>query len=139
MLREWGPSGDWQVPRTEWKAAIEDTSTEKCRLYLERYQDVVMKDAERCLGSHAFIWGAHHERTQTWFGMPLPTGERTEAVNAMQFAWTGQWPANRAARIEDFRIGGRTAADNIDLRPGTVQKPVVRSVDPEGDPLTVRW
>ncbi|MCL6546567.1 MAG: hypothetical protein K6T61_15200 [Bryobacteraceae bacterium] len=60
VLTEWGPSGDWQVPRTEWKASIEETSTEKAQRYLERYQNVVLKDTERCLGSYAFIWGWRH-------------------------------------------------------------------------------
>jgi hypothetical protein len=71
--------------------------------------------------------------------MHLPTGERTEAVNVMQFLWTGKWPANRAPRIEDLRVDGRGAADSVYLKPGTVQKAVVRSADPESDPLTIRW
>lgn len=139
IVTEWGPSGWWQVPRTEWKAAIEQTSTEKAQLYFDRYQSVMVKDTEMCLGSYAFIWGAHHERTHTWFGMHLPSGERTEAVNVMQFHWTGEWPANRAPRIEDLRMDGRTAADNVYLTPGTVQSAVVHVTDPENDPLTIRW
>jgi len=139
IVTEWGPSGWWQVPRTEWKAAIEQTSTEKAQLYFDRYQSVMVKDTEMCLGSYAFIWGAHHERTHTWFGMHLPTGERTEAVNIMQFLWTGKWPANRAPRIEDLRINDRGVADSVYLKPGAVQKAVVRSADPERDPLSIRW
>jgi len=139
VLTEWGPSGDWQVPRTEWKASIEETSTEKAQRYLERYQNVVLKDTERCLGSYAFIWGWRHERTQTWYGMHLETGERTEAVNVMQFLWTGQWPANRAPRIEDLRIEGLRAQDNVYLKPGERYRATVRASDPDQDPIRYRW
>ena len=86
IVTEWGPSGDWQVPRTEWKASIEETSTEKAERYLERYQSVMLKDTERCLGSYVFIWQWRHERTQTWYGMFLESGERTEAVNLFSSA-----------------------------------------------------
>jgi len=139
VLTEWGPSGDWQVPRTEWKASIEESSSEKAQRYLERYQNVVLKDSERCLGSYAFIWGARHERTQTWYGMHLDTGERTEAVNVMQYVWTGRWPSNRAPRIESLRIDGRAAAENVYLKPGASHKALVRVADPENDPMRFRW
>ncbi|MGQ9635581.1 MAG: glycoside hydrolase family 2 TIM barrel-domain containing protein [Bryobacteraceae bacterium] len=139
VLTEWGPSGDWQVPRTEWKASIEETSTEKAQRFLERYQNVVLKDTERCLGSYAFIWGWRHERTQTWYGMHLETGERTEAVNVMQFLWTGHWPANRAPRIEDLRLEGRRAPDNVYLKPGERYRATVQASDPDQDPIRYRW
>lgn len=139
VLTEWGPSGDWQVPRTAWKASIEETSTEKAQRYLERYQNVVPKDTERCLGSYAFIWGWRHERTQTWYGMHLETGERTEAVNVMQFLWTGQWPANRAPRIADLRLEGRRAQDNVYLKPGERCRATVQASDPDQDPIRYRW
>jgi hypothetical protein len=139
IVTEWGPSGYWQVPSTEWKAAIEQTSTDKAQRYQERYESVMVKDSGLCLGSYAFIWGAHHERTHTWFGMHLPTGERTDAVNVMQYEWTGNWPANRAPRIAYLRIDGRLAADNVYLKPGEAHKASANLSDPESDALTIRW
>jgi len=139
VITEWGPSGDWQVPRTKWDAAIEETSTEKAERYLERYQNTMLKDAERCLGSYVFIWEWRMERTHTWYGMFLESGERTEAVNVMQYVWTGRWPANRAPRVDDLRIDGRAAADSIYLKPGSPHVATVKSKDPDGDPLAFRW
>ena len=139
VVTEWGPSGDWQVPRTEWKASIEETSTEKAQRYLERYQETMLKDPERCLGSYAFIWQWRHERTQTWYGMFLESGERTESVNAMQFLWTGKWPANRAPRVEGLAIDGRMAGDNVYLKPGSSHTATLKVDDPDGDRLTYRW
>jgi len=139
VITEWGPSGDWQVPKTRWKAAIEETSTEKAERYLERYQNTVLKDTERCLGSYVFMWQWRHERTQTWYGMFLETGERTEAVNVMQFLWTGRWPADRAPRLEPVRIDGRVATDNVALEPGSAHAASVKAEDPEGDRLSFRW
>ena len=139
VVTEWGPSGDWAVPRIEWKAAIEETSTEKAQLILENYRNVMLKDAERCLGSYVFIWLWRFERTHTWYGMFLESGERTEAVNVMQYVWTGHWPANRAPRIEQLAIDGKLAADNIYMKPGDRHTATLKVRDPEGDPVTLRW
>ena len=139
VITEWGPSGDWQVPRTAWKAAIEETSTEKAERYRERYQGTMLQDTERCLGSYAFIWGWRHERTHTWYGMFLESGERTEAVNVMQYLWTGRWPANRAPRIGQLAVDGQTAAANVYVKPASQHTAVLQVTDPEGDPVTLRW
>ncbi|MBZ5585525.1 MAG: hypothetical protein LAQ30_25670 [Acidobacteriia bacterium] len=139
IVTEWGPSGDWQVPRTEWKASIEETSTEKAQRYLERYQNTMQKDAERCLGSYVFLWQWRQERTHTWYGMFLESGERTEAVNVMQYLWTGQWPANRAPRIDALSIDGQPAAANVYVKTGSEHNAALKIADPEGDPLTLRW
>jgi hypothetical protein len=139
VVTEWGPSGDWQVARTAWKAAIEESSTEKAQRYLERYQNTMLKDTERCLGSYVFIWQWRQERTHTWYGMFLESGERTESVNVMQYVWTGQWPANRAPRVEGLAIDGKLAADNVYLKPGSRHSATLKARDPENDPLTIRW
>lgn len=139
VITEWGPSGDWQVPRTKWGASIEETSTEKAQRYLERYQNTMLKDADRCLGSYVFIWQWRHERTHTWYGMFLESGERTEAVNVMQYLWTRQWPANRAPRVEVPLVNGRAAKDNVHLKPGSAHTAIIKAEDPDGDPLTFKW
>ena len=139
VVTEWGPSGDWQVARTRWKAAIEETSTEKAQRYLERYQNTVLKDTERCLGSYVFMWTTRRERTHTWYGMFLPTGQRTEAVNVMEYVWSGRWPANRAPRVEPLRIDAKEARENVTVKPGSLHKATVAAKDPDGDTLTLRW
>ncbi len=139
VVTEWGPSGDWQVPRTEWKASIEETSTEKAQRYLERYQNTILKDAGRCLGSYVFIWQWRQERTHTWYGMFLESGERTESVNVMQYVWAGQWPANLAPRVEELTIDGRPASGDAYLKPGGSHTATLKVRDPEGDPLTLKW
>jgi hypothetical protein len=139
VVTEWGPSGDWQVRTTAWKAAIEETGTEKAQRYLERYTNVMLKDSERCLGSYVFIWQWRHERTQTWYGMFLESGERTEAVNVMQYLWSGIWPANRAPRVEPVRIDGKGAEDSVVLKPGSRHHATLTAHDPDNDALAFEW
>ena len=139
VVTEWGPSGDWQVPRTAWDASIEETSAEKAERYLERYQNAILKDAGRCLGAYVFIWNWRHERTQTWYGMFMESGERTEAVNVMQYVWSGSWTANRALRIGQITIDGKQAQDNVYLQPGSEHQASLRISDPDGDPIALRW
>ena len=139
VVTEWGPSGDWQVPRTAWKAAIEESSSEKADHFLERYQNAISRDTQRCLGSYVFIWNSRQERTHTWYGMFLESGERTEAVIAMQYLWTGCWPPNRAPRIEGLTVDGKTARDDVTLVGGTEHDAVVVVKDPDTDPILLRW
>ena len=141
LVTEWGPSGDWQVKRTAWGASIEESSTEKAQLQIDRYRNAILADSERCLGSYVFIWHDRHERTETWYGMFLESGERTERVNAMQYLWTGQWPAKRAPVIEALTIDGKLAASSVYLKPGSSHTATlqVRARDPKGDPLVLRW
>ncbi len=99
LVTEFGPRGHWQVPKTAWRMPIEDTSTEKAEFYVKAYRHAI-QGRPQCLGSYTFLWtGRHHEKTHTWYPMFLPDGSPTGAVDAMTFAWTGQWPANRCPRI----------------------------------------
>lgn len=71
--------------------------------------------------------------------MHLATGERTEAVNVMRYHWKGAWPGSRAPRIEELRIDGRGAADNVPLKPGAVHKASARMEDAGKGRLAFRW
>jgi hypothetical protein len=139
VVTEWGPSGDWQVPQTSWKASIEETSTEKAQRYHDRYRNVMLKDTELCLGSYVFIWQWRKERTQSWYGMFLESGERTEAVNVMQFLWSGSWPGNRAPRVTPLRIDGKAAAENVVLEASTLHDAMVEVEDPDRDATSIEW
>jgi hypothetical protein len=139
VLTEWGPSGDWQTLRTKWGAAIEETSSEKAARFVQRYQNAILKDAGRCLGSYAFIWQWRHERTHTWYGMFLESGERTETVGALEYLWSGRRSVNRAPSVGLLRIDGKEASDNVYLKPGSPHTAAIEATDPEGDSLAFAW
>jgi hypothetical protein len=135
VITEFGPPGPWEVRKTGWGAPVEPTSTEKARTYLAHHSSSIAAQRGRCLGSYAFLWGHKQEATATWFGMFLPSGERLGAVDAMTFAWTDRWPANRAPELNAFTTEAREA----ELTPGTTFIVRLDATDPEGDPLIVRW
>jgi len=118
IVTEWGPTGHWETPRTEWDVAIEETSTVKAKLYKDRYQASIDSDTEKCLGSYVFLWGQKQERTHTWYGMFMENGDPIEVVDSMQYNWTGKWPEERSPGINDYQLDGKTAYDNIYLTPG---------------------
>lgn len=89
LLTEFGPTGHWEVRQTPWGAPIEPGTRDKFRSYLNTHRDVMTRAAGRCLGTFAFLWGHKQEVTPTWYGMFLPSGEKTPAVDAMTLAWTG--------------------------------------------------
>lgn len=138
-VTEWGPSGHWQVPRTKWGVVIEETSTEKARVYKERYEKVILDDPW-CVGSYVFLWTSNRqERTHTWYNMFHDNGTEKEAVQIMQYEWTGQWPENRAPHIDSVQIDGMNALDNINVAAETLHYARVFASDPDVDKLTIEW
>jgi hypothetical protein len=139
MVTEWGATGHWEVARTGWDVAIEQTSSEKAEAFIERYQEAIVVDPVNCLGSYVFLWAQKQERTPTWYGMFLENGNVTETVDAMHYLWTGKWPVNRCPTITSFVMDEKTAYDNIKLKAGEQSRVAVLARDFENDPLTYRW
>ncbi|MDR7192379.1 hypothetical protein J2W68_001087 [Luteimonas terrae] len=139
VVTEWGPTGHWESPLTSWAAPIEDDASRKAALLVDRYTRIIEADAAQGLGSYVFLWGQKQERTPTWYGLFLSSGESTPGVDAMQQLWTGRWPQNRAPEIAPLRIDGRLAIDSVVLAPDAEHRAQVVARDPDGDPLTYRW
>jgi hypothetical protein len=139
LVTEWGATGHWEGGNTAWGAPIENDSTVKADHYLQRFNVAIRPDQSLCLGSFVFLWGQKQERTPTWYGMFLETGEATAAVDVMQFLWTGQWPANRCPRLEGIWLDGRTAHQNVRLAPGQSCVAKLAASDANGDTLAFSW
>jgi len=139
MVTEWGATGHWEVARTEWDVAIEQTSREKAEAFIERYNIAIKSDPVNCMGSYVFLWAQKQERTPTWYGMFLANGNVTETVDAMQYIWTGAWPENRCPTLESFMLDNRIAYDNIRLKAGDSYAAAVHAKDYENDPVIYRW
>jgi hypothetical protein len=134
-VTEFGPNGPWELPKTEWKAGFEQTSTEKASQYRAAYENTIYGQPGWCLGSFAFLWGDKQEETPTWFGMFLPSVERTEAVDVATKFWTGKEPENRCPRISAFETSLRGKVINK----GDTFSASVSATDPDGDKLTYVW
>jgi hypothetical protein len=114
QITEWGPTGHWESPETVWGRPFEPSSTQKANDILRRYEDIILSDAKRCLGAYIFLWGQKQERTPTWYGMFLETGERTEAVEVMQKVWTGHLPKHNAPKIQSLLLNQKEAPASIE-------------------------
>lgn len=139
IVTEWGATGHWECGKTEWGAPIENDSTVKAHLYETRYEAVIIANTRQCLGSYAFLWGNKQERTPTWYGVFLDSGERTESVDVLQHLWTGQWPAKRSPQIQGAWLNGQTAVQNVRLSAGKTYTAKVMASDPENAPLVYSW
>ena len=139
LITEWGNDGSWQVKKTKWGAPIEATTSEVAELMIERYRDPILKDEARCLGSYAFFWEQAPWRTPTWYSPYLDSGDRLEAVNALQHLWRGQWPANRAPQISPMTINGKRSGESVEVSPDSENEAVVTVKDREGDALNYFW
>jgi hypothetical protein len=139
LVTEWGPTGHWESARTAWGAPMEEDSSTKAGRLRERYQRYIETDTRQCLGSYVFLWGDKQERTPTWYGLFLASGEATPGVDAMQFVWTGSWPGNRSPTITPIELDGQRAERSVVLRPGGDYRAQVQAEDPDHDPLVYRW
>ncbi|MFN3405197.1 MAG: carbohydrate-binding protein [Cytophagaceae bacterium] len=138
MVTEYGPIGHWAVPTTAWGAPIEQTSTEKATMY-QNNNNVISGDRAMCLGSFAFKWGHKQERTITWYSMHLKSGEETPTVDAMEYFWSGRWPANRGPVVQSITFDGKIANQSISLGAGYSFTATAPATDREGDRLTYEW
>ncbi|MDZ7743166.1 MAG: glycoside hydrolase family 2 TIM barrel-domain containing protein [Bacteroidota bacterium] len=139
IITEWGATGHWEVARTEWDRPIEQTSHEKAMAYKKRYEKVIEANPDQCLGSYVFLWGQKQERTPTWYGIFLETGEETEAVDVMHYVWNKRWPENKVPILDSLRLNGLSAYDNVYLEKGQQATAKAFITEPDDDPLQYRW
>jgi hypothetical protein len=135
IVTEFGPMGPWESQKTPWGAALEKTSTEKAAFYRQNVKSSIASHPGWCLGSFAFLWGDKQEETPTWFGMYLPSGERTEAVDVMAEHWTGKPPTDRVPRISSFNL----SIAQREVAAGEDASAEVLATDESVSPLTYRW
>ncbi len=138
ILGEWGTMGHWEVTQTSWNEPIELNSHKKALLYKKGYEEYILTDPH-CLGGYVFFWGAKQERTPTWYGMFLPTGEKTESVDVVCKLWRGQLPENRSPVLDSLRIDGKNAYANLMVKPASNHTAQVWVHDPDQDALQIKW
>ena len=139
MVTEWGATGHWEVPLTDWEAPIEEHSSTKAANYMKRYKGGIESDSLQCIGSYVFLWGNKQERTPTWYGIFLEDGQETESVDVMHYIWNGQWPENRTPQIEAYTLDGKTAYESVRLEAGQTYTALAEISDPEDDALSYSW
>ena len=135
VVTEFGPNGPWEMKKTAWGAALEPTSAEKADKYFRDYQHSIAGNAAQCVGSYAFLWGNKQEETHTWFGMFLPSGERTQAVDVMIKAWTGKSAKNSAPILSGFTFNKA----GLEFPAGEDLVATASVTDPDSDPLIYKW
>ncbi len=135
MLGEFGVEGTWEVATTSWDAPVEPDPSTKAAQYYTTYTMDRDNNAGRSLGSYAFFWGHKHEATATWFGMFLPSGEKLPTVDAMAYAWSGEWPDNRAPKLQ--ALESPVAFKKV--APGSLSYAAADILDREGDELRYVW
>lgn len=134
---EWGVLGHWESGQTPWGAPYEPTSSQKADFLRDVYDAAIQPTlGESCLGSFAFLWGHKQEKTATWYGLLLPTGETTERVDVLSAYWTGTAPSNLAPRVKGIELSD---VNPHGIRPGEDIRVQVITRDPDGDDLDVEW
>lgn len=134
---EWGVLGHWESGNTPWGAPYEPSSGAKADFLRDVYTQAIEPNlGKTCLGSFAFLWGHKQEKTATWYGLLLPSGEKTERVDVLSTMWTGKVPEQLAPRVERIEMlkgnpMGLRVAQEISLR--------VLAHDPDNDELDIEW
>jgi hypothetical protein len=146
LVTEWGVTGHWEADRTSWGRPIEPSSAVKAVMVQAHYRDHIIGNKDRCLGSYVFLWGQKQERTPTWYSMlihGLPGAEEEDlfcpTVDAMEFNWSGKWPAPRAPEVSGLRLNGRDAHGDLSLAPGAAICAEVDAGNPDAEGLAFVW
>jgi len=138
-VSEWGATGHWESPLTDWKRPVEANSSDKALSYKERYINYIAADTAQCIGSFVFLWGQKQERTPTWYGVFLENGLPMGAAQVMQQVWTGESVKHLAPVVSALTIEGLSAADSVHLKQDKFYSAEV-SVDKQTDQaLSYRW
>lgn len=140
LVTEFGPRGHWEVPATAWGREIEEPSAVKATGLMERIQKGIVSDSSGLnLGGLAFLWGQKQERTPTWYGMFIKSGEATAAIDELTRYWSGSYPEIRAPKVDSLKLADKNAVDNIYLKPEAKCTAKVFASDPNNFPLTFKW
>ena len=135
VMTEYGPLGYWEVDHTPWGAEIEQTPEQKAAFYKRSHIESVTAAPDRCLGGYVFKWGHKQERTDTWFSMLLPGGERTPSADVMIELWSGEPVNNQAPVVTDIRTDLKLAR----VEGGVLFDAAVVVSDAESDAISVEW
>lgn len=107
LISEWGPTGHWEVAKTQWGAPIEQTSEEKADVYRNRYEKhIAANKSDGLIGSYVFLWGQKQETTETWYGLFDNQGRATRPLDMMELNWTGSLPADETPILESLTLSG---------------------------------
>lgn len=139
MITEWGPTGHWEILKTMWGTSVEQTSTEKAATYRERYEKYIGAYPQQCIGSFAFLWGQKQEYTSTWYGLFTEDGKPTEAIDELQYSFTGSYPENRAPTIDSIHFAEKNQILDLVLDPGSKQTVQLFASDKNKDVLNYNW
>ena len=140
MITEYGPLGHWEMPSTKWGREIEEPSGLKAQGMERRMQGSVIDDPTgKLLGSFAFLWGHKQERTPTWYGLFLDSGEKTASVDELTRVWSGHYPPNRAPSAWSISLNDQVPGANVTVRAGDSLLALAKVTDPENDELIVSW
>ncbi|ANQ50875.2 hypothetical protein MY04_3524 [Flammeovirga sp. MY04] len=140
IISEYGPLGHWERPSTSWNREIEETSKEKSEGLTQRIQSGFIENTNPLfLGGFAFLWGQKQERTPTWYGMFLPTGECDARVDVLTEYWSGKVPNNYAPLVSSITLNDKYATDNIIIKEAETCAVNIDVTDPDNDPLQYKW
>ncbi|WP_158286416.1 glycoside hydrolase family 2 TIM barrel-domain containing protein [Chitinophaga sp. S165] len=139
LITEWGIYSPQESVNTAWGVPIEPTSTKKAAQYREMYTRDLPVDNPRFLGALTFYWGQKEEVTPTWYSILDDSGGATAMVREMQSLWTGATQLREPPELEYMLVNGKGAADNIIMKPGTMQTAEVRMIDPLTKGLRIVW
>ena len=151
IVSEFGPRGTWNLsatsdpPQTSWGSCVEQTSTQKASIYKTILANAISANANKgCIGSCAFVWGYQTSgAVQTWYGLFDTQGNSFAAVDELQYAWTGSYPANLAPVIHNRHSmtvdSGLIGDNNVIMVPGSSHTASVTASSPCGAALTYKW
>ena len=138
MITEWGINGPWEAREfTSWDIPIEQTSTKKAEIIVERYQVIKKLSASRTLGSFLYYWG--RTNSYGWYSTFLPDGRPTQTTYEVAAMWGEEMKPYTGPKLGYILLEGQGAPSSITLGPGKEVTASIHEVTPDLPELTVQW
>ena len=140
MVTEFGPTGHWEVPTTEWGREIEEPSGVKANRLAQRLDSTFLTNpTNKNIGHFVFYWGQKQERTPTWYGIYNKDGNANARLDEMARFWQGNYPVNRAPSVSRITLDGVSPESSLRVTPNQRVNIRVEFVDPNNDEVSFRW
>ncbi len=138
MITEWGINGPWEAREfTSWGIPVEQTSTKKAEIILERYEVIKNLAASRTLGSFIYYWG--RTNSYGWYSTFLPDGRPTQTTYEVASLWDEVFKPYGGPKLGYILLEGKGAPSSITLSPGTEVTASIHNATPDVSRLTVQW
>lgn len=129
LITEYGPHGEWEVPKDKNGQAIIPSEKEKARAYFNAWENYIKKNKGSNLGGYAFIFEGNEDFGGAWFNIFMLDQKRVSYWKIYEM-FTRQKRKNNPPQVYEFNLN-----KSCDIYPEESISVSLKVKDPDRDKL----